>query len=129
MLIARWLISAAAIALVAWLMPGIHAGEGTRGVITVGVASLFLGLANALVKPVLVFLSCPLIVLTLGLLLFIINAAMLMLASWASGLVGYPLLVDGWGSALIGSILITIVTWFLSLFVREKKRDKARLEP
>ena len=128
MLIARWLISAAAIALVAWLMPGIHAGGGTRGAITVAVASIFLGLANALVKPVLVFLSCPLIVLTLGLLLFVINAAMLMLASWASGLVGYPLLVDGWGSALVGSFLITIVTWFLSLFVRERKGDKGRLD-
>lgn len=127
MLILRWLVSAAAIALVAWVMPGIHAGAGSRGVITVCVAALFLGLANALVKPVLTFLSCPLIVLTLGLLLFVINAAMLMLASWASALVGYPLLVDGWGNALLGSFLITIVTWFLSLFVRERKpkRDRA----
>lgn len=128
MLIARWLVSAAAIALVAWLMPGIHAGEGTSGAITVGVAALFLGLANAVVKPILTFLSCPLIVLTLGLLLFVINAAMLMLASWASGLVGYPLLVDGWGTAIIGSLLITIVTWFLSLFVRERKPKKGRLD-
>ena len=127
MLIVRWLLSAAAIAIVAWIMPGIRAGGGMSGAITVGVAALFLGLANAIVKPVLMFLSCPLILLTLGLFLFVINAAMLMLASWASRFVGYPLVVDGWGTAVIGSILITIVTWFLSLFVRERKK-KGTLE-
>jgi putative membrane protein len=127
MLVVRWLLSAAAIAIVAWLLPGIHAGGGTTGAITVCIAALFLGLANAIVKPVLMFLSCPLILLTLGLFLFLINAAMLMLASWASRVVGYPLTVDGWGTAIIGSILITIVTWFLSLFVRDKPK-KAKLE-
>jgi putative membrane protein len=125
-LIARWFASSVAVAAVAWLLPGIRAGEGRTGAITVAVAAAFLGLANTCVKPVLQVLSCPLILLTLGLFLLVINAAMLMLASWASRGVGYPLEVDGWGTAVLGSILISIVTWFLSLFVgkEDRKRDQ-----
>jgi len=123
-IILHWIVSAIAIAMVAWLLPGIHAGGGTAGALTVLVTAAFLGLANAFVKPVLTLLSCPLILLTLGLFLIVINAAMLMLASALSGVVGYKLTVDGWGTAILGSILISIVTWFLSLFVHEKKQKK-----
>jgi putative membrane protein len=121
-IVLHWIVSAIAIAVVAWLLPGIHAGGGTSGAITVLVTAAFLGLANAFVKPVLTLLSCPLILLTLGLFLLIINAGMLMLASALSRVVGYPLVVDGWGAAILGSILISIVTWFLSLFVHDKKK-------
>lgn len=123
-IVLRWFVSALAIAIVAWLLPGIHAGGGTSGAITVLVTAAFLGLVNAFVKPILTLLSCPLVLLTLGLFLLIINAAMLMLASALSGAVGYKLEVDGWGAALWGSILISIVTWFLSLFLPDKKREK-----
>lgn len=121
----RWLLSSAAIAVVAWLLPGIHSGGGMPGAITVFVTAGFLGLANTFVKPVLAMLSCPLILLTLGLFLFVINAAMLMLASWLSSATGYPLVVDGWGSAIVGSILISIVTWVLSMFLHEGKEKPA----
>jgi len=123
-IVIRWIVSAMAIAVVAWLLPGIHAGGGTSGAVTVLITAAFLGLVNAFVKPVLTMLSCPLILLTMGLFLLIINAAMLKLASALTGVVGYPLTVDGWGSAILGSILISIVTWFLSLFMPDKKRDK-----
>ena len=113
----RWVVSSAAIAIVAWLLPGIRAGTGTIGAITVVVAAAVLGLLNTFVKPLLKVLSCPLILLTLGLFLFIINAALLMATAAVSRAFGYPLEVDGWGSALLGSILISIVTWMLSLFV------------
>jgi len=120
----RWLLSSVAIAIVAWLLPGIHAGGGMPGAATVFVTAGFLGLANTFVKPVLSMLSCPLILLTLGLFLFVINAAMLMLASWLSSATGFPLVVDGWGSAIVGSILISLVTWVLSMFFREPKEKK-----
>jgi len=123
-LVVRWLLSSAAIAIVAWLLPGIHAGAGLPGVLTVLVTAAFLGLANAIVKPVLMLLSCPLILLTLGLFLLVINTAMLQLAAWASRAAGYPLQVDGWMTAFLGSILITVVTWVLSLFVRDDKKRK-----
>jgi len=121
-IVVHWIVSALAIAVVAWLLPGIHAGGGTSGALTVLVTAAFLGLANAFVKPVLTLLSCPLILLTMGLFLLVINAGMLMLASALSGVVGYKLTVNGWGAALFGSILISIVTWFLSLFVHQKKK-------
>lgn len=113
----RWVVSSAAIAIVAWLLPGIHSGTGLTGAITVLVAAALLGLLNTFVKPVLQLLSCPLILLTLGLFLFVINAAMLQLTSVLARAAGFAFEVDGWSSALIGSILITLVTWFLSLFV------------
>jgi putative membrane protein len=128
-LLIRWLLSAAAIAIVAWLLPSISAGTGTQGAITVGITALFLGLANAIVKPLLMMMSCPLILLTLGLFLFVINALMLKLAAVASGAVGYPLVVDGWGAALLGSILITIVTWILNFFVPDNDKPRHREKP
>ena len=91
--------------------------------VTAVVAAALLGLANALVKPLLTLLSCPLILVTLGLFLFVINAAMLMLASAGAQALGFPFQVDGWGSAIWGSIAITIVTWFLSLFARDRDTD------
>jgi len=123
-LLVRWLVSAAAIGIVAWLLPGIRAGHGADGVLTVLGTALFLGLANALVRPVLVLLSCPLVLATLGLFLFVINAAMLMLAAWATRAAGHPLEVDGWGSAILGSVAITIVSWMLSLAVRDPDKSK-----
>jgi putative membrane protein len=119
----RWLVTSIAIAIVAWLLPGIHSGTGTGGAVTVIIAAAILGLVNAIVKPVLQMLSCPLIILTLGLFLFVINAAMLMLTAWLTRATGYPLVVDGWGSALIGSVLISIVAWLLSLFIPDDKED------
>jgi putative membrane protein len=125
-LVMRWFASAGAIAVVAWLLPGISAGAGTRGVMTVLVTALVLGLVNAIVKPVLQLLTCPLVLLTLGLFLFVINAAMLLLASALTRAVGFDFHVDGLWNALVGSILISIVTWFLTLFVGKQDRHEKR---
>ncbi|UCE03475.1 MAG: phage holin family protein [Candidatus Latescibacterota bacterium] len=113
-IVARWLITTGAIGVVAWLLPGIHVGRGSEGVWTALVAGALLGIVNTLVKPVLMLLSCPLIVMTLGLFLFVVNAASLLIASNLSRALGFPFYVDGWGSAILGSILITIVAWILS---------------
>jgi putative membrane protein len=120
-LITRWILSSVSIAIVSWLVPGIHVGSGTRAVTTVVVTAAILGLVNAIVKPLLTLLSCPLVLLTLGLFLFVINAAMLMLTSFLANSMGFPFRVDGWGPALLGSIAITIVTWVLSLFTRAQE--------
>ena len=122
-LLIRWAITALSLVVVARLLPGIHVGSGPEGVVTAVVAAALLGLANALVKPLLALLSCPLILLTLGLFLFVINASMLMLASAGAQALGFPFRVDGWGSAIWGSIAISIVTWFLSLFARDRHED------
>lgn len=127
-LLLRWVVSAAAIGIVAWLLPGIRVGEGVRAVLTALVGAGTLGLLNLLVKPVLVVLSCPLILFSLGLFLFLINAALLLLASSLSQALGFDFHVDGWGSALLGSILITIANWILSAFVGPHKHRRERPE-
>ena len=108
--IIRLCISALSLGLAAYLIPGIH----VQGWTTLFIAAFLLGLVNAIVKPVLQLLSCPLVLLTLGLFLFVINAAMLLLAGWLTRTLGFDFRVDGLANALIGSVLISIVTWFLT---------------
>lgn len=116
-LIVRWLISAASLAVTAWLLPGIHV-TGQNGVTAVLIMAIVLGLVNAVVRPVLQLLSCGLLILTLGLFTFVINAAMLALASWISvNWFGAGFSIDSFGSALLGSIVVSIVSFLLSLFV------------
>jgi putative membrane protein len=124
-IVARWLITTGAIVVVAWLLPGIYVGRGSEGVWTALVAGALLGIVNTLVKPVLMLLSCPLILMTLGLFLFVVNAASLLIASSLSRGLGFPFYVDGWGSAILGSILITIVAWILSgIFGTEAEEEQ-----
>ena len=93
-LIIRWVIGALAIAVAAWIVPGISV-QGEEWV-TLAVTAIVLGLVNALVRPILLLLTLPVTLLTLGLFLFVINAAMLLLASWlTTRLFGVGLLIDG----------------------------------
>jgi len=77
------------------------------------IAALLLGVVNAIVRPLLILLTLPITVITLGLFLWVINAAMLGLVAWMlSGLT-----VDGFWSALLGSLLISVVGWLASWFI------------
>lgn len=127
-LMTRWALSAASLGIVAWLLPGIIVGDGFDALMSLFFCAALLGLVNTLIKPILVFLSCPLILLSLGLFLFVINAGMLLLASQLSAAFGHGFYVDGWPSAIIGSILLTIVSWFLNVFVREDRKGKKENE-
>jgi putative membrane protein len=119
-LIIRIVINAIALYATAYFIEGI---EFKGGLLQLLIAGLVLGLLNAFVKPVLKFLSCPLIILTLGLFYFIINMIMLYLVSYF--VPGYH--IQTWLAALLGSILVSIVNWILSwLFgLNEKKEPKA----
>ena len=99
-IVVRWLLLAAALLLVANIYPGVSVK--TFG--TAMIAALVLGLLNALLRPILVLLTLPVTLLTLGLFLFVINALMFYFA--ASMLDGFH--VDGFGVALIGSILYSL---------------------
>ncbi len=110
----RWLVTAIALALAVYFVPGL-AIEGSDWT-GLAVAALLLGLINAFIRPVVALLSLPLTILTLGLFTFVINAAMLWLASWLSGIV-YPssrFVIDGWLAAIIGALVVTIVSAVLS---------------
>ena len=113
----RWVIIAVSLMVAAWLIPGITI-EGTNGWVTVAVMAAVLGFVNAIIRPILAFFSCGCIVLTMGLFMLVINAAMLSLASWiATDLLGIGFYVDGFWSALFGSIIVSLVSFFLSLFL------------
>lgn len=108
--------TAVAVAVAAWLIPGIvveGATPANQG-ITLLIVAVFIGVLNAVVRPILQFLTGCLIVLTLGLFLLVVNAWILMLASWLSGVFGVGFQVDGFWSALFGSIIISLVTMLLS---------------
>jgi putative membrane protein len=113
-LILSWLITAAALVAAAYLVPGISV-SGSEGLAAVLVMAAILGVVNVLVKPLLSFLSCGLIVLTLGLFLIVINALSLWLASWiAQNAFGIGFVVNGFWPAVGGSIVVSLVSFFLS---------------
>jgi putative membrane protein len=105
-LLARWLLNALALLLVAYLYPGVQ----LEGFVPAAIAALVLGLANAVVRPLLVLLTLPVTILTLGLFLFVINAALFWLVAEIVG--GFR--VTGFGAALVGSILYSVITLLTS---------------
>ncbi len=115
-LLLRWIASALAVGAAAYFVPGIRV---TGGLQTYFVVALILGIANAVARPIVKGLACGLIVLTLGLFLFVINAAMLWLASLAAQHFGYGFYVDGFVPAVVGSIIISLVSWVLSIFLKD----------
>ncbi len=114
----RWVVTGLALFAAAFLVPGIRV-EGNGWMVYAAMA-LILSLVNAFVRPILKFLSCPLIILTLGLFLLVINAVTLMLSSsiavnWFH--VGF--VVDGFWPALLGSIIVSLVSVFFNILIKD----------
>lgn len=115
----RIAITGAAIWLATWLLPGMElvGADGfwpTIGVLAV-VAVVF-GLVNTFVKSVVKVLAFPLYLLTLGLLALVVNALMLMLASWLTGHLPWGFTIDNFGTAVLGALVIAVATFFLNIF-------------
>ncbi len=120
-LLIRWVIIAFSLFVAAWLVPGIRV-EGNAWLIF-AVMAVILGLVNAVVRPILTLLTCSLVIFTLGLFVFVINALTLWLASsiavnWFH--VGFY--VDGFWAAFLGSLIVSMVSVILSAFIREPTR-------
>lgn len=122
-----WLIriatNACALAVAAWLFQGIKiTGDNDRDrVLTLLVVALLFGVVNEFVRPIVAFLSIPLYLLTLGLMFFVVNALMLMLTSWVSGLLDLGFHVDGFWAAFLGGLIVSVVSLLLSLFTGARK--------
>jgi putative membrane protein len=108
------LITAAGLALASALVPGIE----LDGSVTLIAAALLLGVVNAVVRPLAVLLTLPLTLLTLGLFLLVINAAMLGLVAWL--LAGFH--IAGFGSAVLGSLVVSFTSWVASWTIGPKGR-------
>ncbi len=112
----RLLINAAALWIATRIVSGITASSDP---VTFLAVALVFGLLNALVGPLLKILTCPLMILTLGLFTFIINAVILLLTSAVAGRFGLGFQVAGFWSAFWGALVVSIVSVLLSIFVRE----------
>jgi len=113
-LIIRWLISAASLLLVSHVVPGFHVQSFLYALL----AALFLGILNAIVRPILIVLTLPLTIFTLGFFLLIINGFMLWLLS---GLIK-GIYIDSFGSAFLGALILSIIGWLSSSMINEQGR-------
>ena len=113
MLLARWIVNAAALLLVAYIYPGVHVDS----FMTALIAALVLGLVNAFIRPLAVILTFPVTLITLGLFLFVINA----LLFWLVAEVVHGFTVGGFWAALVGSILYSLITLVTSWLLFKRK--------
>lgn len=120
-LLIRWAITAISLVVAANIVPGIEITDN-NGWLAVLVMAAMLGLANAFLRPILKLLSCPLVLLTLGLFLFVINAITFLVAAWAAQtFFGAGFFVNGFFPALLGSIVVSVVSFLLSVFLPDKE--------
>lgn len=117
----RWLINTAALYVAVLVVPGIEFFGEWTGILWV---ALIFGLLNTLLRPLLKLLALPLIILTLGLFTIIINTLLLMLTSYIGQSFGLGFTVDGFWSALLGSLVISLVSVVLSMFVRDELKGR-----
>jgi putative membrane protein len=118
-LLLRWVISAIAVVAAVWIVPGIDAGgSGWVGVVVVAAV---LGLVNATVRPILRLLTLPITAMTLGLFLLVINGFTLWLAAWLTDrLFDEDFVVDGFFDAILGGIIISVVSMILQRILLDK---------
>jgi putative membrane protein len=119
----RWLIAAIALYAAVQLVPGITY-EGGWGTLA-GMALIF-GLVNAFVRPILALMSCPLIIVTMGLFLLVINGAMLLLSTRLAAVFGVNFFVEGFGSAFLGALVVSVVSFLMNMFVADEEEDRRR---
>ncbi|MFJ4680893.1 MULTISPECIES: phage holin family protein [Kitasatospora] len=117
----KTLINAVAIWVAAWIVTGItlSGDDWQHKTLTVVAVALVFGVINFLIKPLVKLFSLPLFFLTLGLITFVINALMLWLTSWASDKLSLDFHVEGFWSALLGALIISLVSWGLSLALND----------
>ena len=120
----KFLLRLIATALALWaavlMVPGIAYTGGAFGLL--GVALVF-GIVNAVIRPILKLLTCPLVVLTLGLFVFVLNALMLWLTSELALALGIGFDVDGFWAAFFGAIIVGITSTVLTLFLGAEAED------
>ena len=122
----RWFINAVALLAAAFVVPGIRltasaTSPGLNEWMTLAIVALIFGLINAIIRPVVFFLTLPLTILTLGLFMFVVNALMLLLTGRIAQALDLGFRVGGFGSALLGALVISVVSFLLGrLLISER---------
>lgn len=117
----RLAVSAAALWIAVYLVPGITYEGHWAGLL--GVALVF-GLVNAVIRPILVMLTCPLVLLTLGLFVLVLNGIMLWLTAAFSGALGLDFSVRGFWPAVVGALVVAVASAILNLIVGDGKKPQ-----
>jgi putative membrane protein len=118
-LVIRVLVNAVALWVATLVVDGVDVDASTTSgeVLTLLAVAVLFGVVNVLVKPFVKLLSLPLYIITLGLFTLVVNALMLLLTSWIAGLLDVPFDVDGFWSAVLGALVISVVSWLLNVLV------------
>jgi len=121
-IILRILVSAAALGVAAWAVPGIvvsgHSNASKAG--TLLVVAIIFGIINMLLKPIIKTIGCAFYVLTLGLVAIVVNGLLLWLASWVAGKLDLPFHITGFVAALVGALIVAVVSWGLHLVIPDR---------
>lgn len=119
----RLLINAIALWVAVELVPGIYA----ESPLTILIVALIFGVINAIIRPVIAFFTCPMILLTLGLFIFVINAAMLWFTAWVAGRLDLGFGIEGgFWPAFWGALIISLVSFVISLLIKDEDRGRDR---
>ncbi len=119
----RWLVASIALYAAVRLVGGIqYDGSWT----TLAGMALVFGLVNAFIRPLMTFLSCPLIIFTLGVFVLVINGAMLLLAAWLAQLFGIGFSVNSFGAAFWGALVVSAVSFLLNLLIGDDRERPPR---
>lgn len=118
--IGHLIVTALALWVTALILPGMHLGDDSAPlltqILTILAIALIFSLIDMLIRPILTFLSLPITCVTLGLFLLVINALMLLLASWVSGLFGLTLTFDNFWWALLAGVIVGLLTSIVEAF-------------
>ncbi|BBJ42453.1 phage holin family protein [Streptomyces sp. 4503] len=119
----KTIANAGALGVAIWLLKDITlTGDNTgRQALTLILVALVFGVVNVVVKPIVKLLAFPLFILTLGLITLVINALMLLLTSWLAGKLDLSFHVDGFGTAVLGGLIVSIVAWALHVVLPDDK--------
>jgi putative membrane protein len=123
-LLLRIIVSAAALGVAAWVVPGIVlTGTSTVAkVVTLLVVAVIFGLVNAIIKPVIKTVGCAFYVLTLGLVAIVVNGLLLWLTSWiAYDKLSEPFHITGFAAAVEGALIVGVVSWLIHLVLRDEE--------
>ena len=122
-----WVISAIALWVTTKVVSGIDVtgSSTTKNLLTLLAVALIFGLVNAILKPIIKVVGCVFYIVTLGLIALVVNALLFLLTDWLAGLLDLPFNITGFWPAFWGAIVMSIVTWAISLVIPDRVKGEA----
>lgn len=120
--VVKTVANTAALFVAIWLLQDITLGGDSTGrkALTLIIVAVVFGLVNFVVKPIVKVISFPLFIFTLGLITLVVNALMLLLTSWLAGKLSLPFHVEGFWTAVLGGLIISIVAWAMNVILPDE---------